>query len=59
MQISEEKVEKYIELYFKKYGVRIDKAQARSELTSLVCLLEAVYQHTNKQGDDRNLQSGK
>jgi hypothetical protein len=27
----------------------IDKAQARIELTALVCMLEAVYQFNNKQ----------
>jgi len=47
MQISDQKVEQYINLYFKKYGKNIDKAQARAELTSLVCLLDAVYKHIN------------
>lgn len=47
MQISDEKVEQYITLCFKKYGVVIDKARARDELTPLICLLEAVYKHNN------------
>lgn len=47
MQISDEKVEQYIALYLKKYGQSIDKVRAKDELTSLVCLLEAVYQHIN------------
>lgn len=35
-------------IYLEEYGRPIDKAQARIELTSLVCLMEAVYQHNNK-----------
>jgi len=42
MQISDEKVEKYQELYFLKYRKSIDKARARDELTSFVCLLEDI-----------------
>jgi hypothetical protein len=52
MQISDKKVEEYQILYFKKYGKDIDKAHARDELTSLVCLLEAVYKHINKNNKD-------
>lgn len=48
MQINEIKVEEYQVLYFKKYGKSIDKARARDELTSLVCLLDAVYKNINK-----------
>lgn len=48
MQISDEKVGQYMELYLKKYGKPIDKVRARDELTSLVCLLEAVYKHINQ-----------
>lgn len=48
MQISDKKVEEYQILYLKKYGKSIDKSHARDELTSLVCLLEAVYKHVNK-----------
>ena len=47
MQVEDTKVEEYQALYLKKYGQSIDKARARDELTSLVCLLEAVYQHIN------------
>lgn len=49
MEISEAKVEEYRILYLKKYGKDIDKARARDELTSLVCLLEAVYKHINNE----------
>ena len=52
VQISDERVREYIDLYLKKYGKDIDKARARDELTSLVCLLEAVYKHINK--DNKN-----
>ena len=48
MQISDEKVEQYVNLYFKKYGKNIDKAQARIELSALVCILEATYKYINK-----------
>ncbi len=48
MQISEERVIQYMDLYFKKYGKPIDKDRARAELTSLMCLMDAVYKHTNK-----------
>lgn len=48
MQISEEQIEKYITIYFEEYGREIDKAQARVELTLLICLMETVYQHNNK-----------
>jgi len=48
MQISEEKVGQYMALYFKKYGKRIDKAQALKELVALICLMEAIYKHNNK-----------
>lgn len=47
MQISEEQVEKYIAVYFEVYGKTIEKAQARIELTALVCMLNAVYRHIN------------
>jgi len=47
MQITEEKVAQYIALYFKKYGKVIDEVRARDELTSLVCLLEAIYKFNN------------
>ena len=53
MQISDQKVEQYMELYFKKYGEPIDEARARAELTSLVCLLEAVYKHINLKNYER------
>jgi hypothetical protein len=49
MQITDEQVEKYIALYFLEYGKVIDKAKAREELTALVCMLNAVYQHQNKE----------
>jgi len=48
VEISDERVREYIDLYLKKYGKSIDKARARDELTSLVCLLEAVYKNVNK-----------
>ncbi|MEI8269984.1 MAG: hypothetical protein WCG45_01320 [bacterium] len=48
MQISEEQVEKYKALYVEEYGKEIDEAHARAELTSLVCLMEAIYKHNNK-----------
>jgi hypothetical protein len=46
--ISDIKVDRYIAIYFEVYGEKIDKVRARDELTSLICLLEAVYQHNNK-----------
>ena len=48
MQISDQQVEKYISLYLEEFGRSIDKAQARIELTALVCYMEAVYQFKNK-----------
>jgi len=48
MPITEKQIEKYVAIYLEEYGQPIDKAQARVELTSLVCLLEAVYQFNNK-----------
>ena len=52
MQISEERVEKYMAIYLEEYGLAIDKAQARIELTALVCYLEAVYQFNNKNNNE-------
>ena len=52
MQISDLKVEQYQALYLKKYGAVIDKARARDELTSLVCLLDAVYKHINLKNNE-------
>lgn len=52
MQISDEKVNKYIALYIEEYGKEINQAQARAELTSLVCLLESIYKFNNK--DNQN-----
>lgn len=54
MQISDEKVEKYQAIYLEKYGKPIDKSLARDELTSLVCLMEAVRRHCEKNGDKIN-----
>jgi len=51
MQISEEKIEKYMEIYFEEYGRSIDKAQALIELTALLCVLNAVYRHQNKSNE--------
>lgn len=48
MQISDQQVEKYMAIYVEQYGQKIDKARARAELTSLVCMLEAVYKFNNK-----------
>ena len=48
MQISDEQVEKFQAIYLEEYGREIDKAQARIELTALVCYLEAVYKFNNK-----------
>jgi hypothetical protein len=48
MQISEEKIKKYQEVFLKEYGFEIDYAQASQELSSLVCLVGAVYRHQTK-----------
>jgi hypothetical protein len=48
MEINDEQVKKYMILYLQKYGKDINKARARDELTSLVCLLDAVYKQLNK-----------
>ncbi len=48
MQISEEQVDKYITIYFEEYGRSIDRVQARAELTSLVCFMEAIYKFNNR-----------
>jgi hypothetical protein len=42
MEISNEKVEKYCEVYEEIYGQPIEKGRARDELTALVCLMNAV-----------------
>jgi hypothetical protein len=42
MEISDEKVEKYREVYKEIYGQPIEKGRARDELTALVCLMNAV-----------------
>lgn len=49
MQIDEKQVDKYIAIYLEEYGKVIDKTHARVELTKLVCYLEAIYKHINKQ----------
>ena len=49
MQISEEKINQFRKIYFKKYGRSIDKNKAIAELTALVCLLDTIYKHINKQ----------
>ena len=48
MKISPDKIEKYKQIYFKKFNKEIDNAQALLELTALVTLMESVYQHINK-----------
>jgi len=48
MEIKDKQVEKYMTLYSEKYGKSIDRVHARDELTSLVCLLDAVYKQINK-----------
>jgi len=48
VELSEEKIEKYIAIHLEEYGETIDKDRARVELSSLVCLLEAVYKHNNR-----------
>ena len=51
MQISEEKVDKYIAIYLQEYGEKIERARARDELTSLICLMESVYQFINQDNE--------
>lgn len=53
MQINDEQVEKYMELYLEEYGRPIDKATARIELTALVCMLNAVHRQINKNYEQR------
>jgi len=48
MQITEEQIEKYKTIYVETYGKEIDQTQARAELTSLICLMEAVYKYNNQ-----------
>ena len=48
MQISEEQVDKYIAIYVEVYGKTIERAQARIELTALVCYMETIYQYNNR-----------
>lgn len=48
MQIRKEHIKEFQEVFLKEYGFEIDEEKARSELTALVCLMEAVYQHQNK-----------
>lgn len=48
MQITKEQILKYQAIYKEEYSQEIDEARAIKELSSLVCLLEAVYQHNNK-----------
>lgn len=48
MELKDEQVEKYRAIYLEEYGRTIEKAQARIEFTSLVCMLDAVYKFNNK-----------
>lgn len=54
MQISEEKIKKYQEVFLKEYGFEIDHTRALQELSSLVCLMGAVYRHQNKNNHVRD-----
>ncbi len=47
MQISDQRVKQYQELYREKYGKDIDIAKARDELTALACYLDAIYKFQN------------
>lgn len=55
MQISEEKIKKYQEIFIKEYGFEIDHDRASQELSSLVCLMGAVYRHQNKKYDSNRI----
>lgn len=48
MQISEIRLQQYIDLYYKRYNKIIDKNQALLELTALVTLLKTVQLRLNK-----------
>jgi len=54
MHISEEKINRYIAIYLEEYGRQIDRAQALSQLTALICMLEAVDRHINKINNKNN-----
>lgn len=54
MQISEEKLERYQKIFLEEYGFEISKAQALTELTALICLLNAVHRHLNKDNANKN-----
>lgn len=49
IQIGDGQVEKYMAIYLAEYGKAIDKSQARAELTALVCLVDIVHRHMEKQ----------
>lgn len=51
MQISEEKIKRYQEIFLEEYGFEIEPSKALEELSSLVCLLNAVHRHINKHND--------
>ena len=54
MQISDEKIEKYIQIYFEIYGKKIGRDQAFSELLALVTFMNCTYKEINKKKKSRH-----
>lgn len=48
MKIAQKDLDKYKEIYKEEYGDEISNEKAYEELNSLLCLMDAVYRHQNK-----------
>lgn len=48
MQITKKDLERYREIYKEEYGTEITEEKAYTELNALLCLMDAVYRHQNK-----------
>lgn len=48
MQIANKDIERYKEIYKEEYGTEINDEKAYTELNALLCLMDAVYRHQNK-----------
>jgi hypothetical protein len=48
MKINQKDLDKYKEIYKEEYGEEISNDKAFSELSALLCLMDAVYRHQNR-----------
>jgi hypothetical protein len=57
LQLSEDQLQKFIEIYYKSFGVRLTKKEALPQALSLVRLIKVVVTEPQEEADNADYQS--